>query len=361
MARGWIAFVFALLSFSAASIAAQENGVSTAASNNPASPPAWAYGFATPATRAAAADTAAPVDAAAPAVTPAGGAPAAAPAAPVDTSLHTLRGTKLSFTRAQVSDRFGPADWFPQDHPAMPPIVAHGKAPDVMACALCHYPNGRGRPENAAVAGLTENYILQQLQHFRRDERHTADSRKTNTGLMVQIAKGMSDAEMQDAARYFSKLKFPRWIKVIETDTVPRTEISGGMFLPIANAGREPIGARIIEVPEDRTAVEELRNPRVGFIAYVPRGSIRRGEALVMRASGKTPLPCTTCHGPDLKGMLDIPPLAGRSPSYIVRELFDIQAGTRFGTGVDLMKPIVARLGPEDMLDIAAFLASRSP
>ena len=36
----------------------------------------------------------------------------------------------------------------------MPDIVAHGKRPDVRACGLCHYPNGKGRQENAGVAGL---------------------------------------------------------------------------------------------------------------------------------------------------------------------------------------------------------------
>jgi cytochrome c553 len=267
----------------------------------------------------------------------------------------------LQFTRAQVSDRFGPADWFPQDHPEMPPIVAHGKASNVIACALCHYPNGRGRPENAAIAGLPEVYILEQLTHFRHDERNTADPRKTNTNLMVQIAKGMTDAEMESAARYYSSQKFPRWIKVVETDTVPKTVSAGGMFLTIPNGGGEPIGNRIIETPENREAVEELRNPRVGFIAYVPRGSIRKGKAIVTRGGSKTALPCTTCHGPDLKGMQNIPPIAGRSPSYIVREMFDIKAGTRFGPGVEVMKPIVAQLNDDDLLNVAAYVSSLSP
>lgn len=318
-------------------------------------PPPWAYGFTSPPTSIAAPSSPAASSNTAPV------ASAAAAAKPADPTLRSLPGTTLHFTRAQISDRFGPADWYPQDHPVMPPVVAHGRAPKVLACALCHYPNGRGRPENAALAGLPEAYILEQLEHLRRDERHTADPRKTNTALMVQTAKGMTEEEMRAAAHYFSALKFPRWIRVVETDTVPKTEPAGGMFLAIANGGREPIGRRIVETPEDRVAVEELRNPHIGFVAYVPRGSIRRGEAIVTRGGGKTPLPCTTCHGPDLKGMLNIPPIAGRSPSYIAREMFDIRAGTRFGTGVDLMKPIVANLDDDDLLDIAAYVASRSP
>jgi len=314
-------------------------------------PPPWAYGFAVPPGVPSASNG-----------TPANAETSSVAAAQAAAALHRLPGSKLAFTLAQISDSFAPADWYPEDHPPMPPIVAHGKAPEVMACALCHYPNGRGRPENAAVAGLPKNYIVAQLQHFRRDERRSADPRKANTAFMVQVAKGMSDEEMEQAANYFSQLKFPRWIRVVESDSVPKTEISGGMFVPIAQAPREPIGMRIIEMPEDRTAVETLRNPRVGFVAYVPRGAIRRGEAIVMRGgNGKTPLPCTNCHGADLRGVLDIPPLAGRSPSYIARALFDMQSGTRIGTGVDLMKPIVTKLDDQDLLDIAAFLASRSP
>ena len=74
-------------------------------------PPPWAYGFTTP-----------------PPSSPPAAAPAPAPAAALDnTTTHTLEGSKLSFTRAQIANRYGPADWFPEDHPAMPDIVAHGK------------------------------------------------------------------------------------------------------------------------------------------------------------------------------------------------------------------------------------------
>jgi hypothetical protein len=89
--------------------------------------PHWAYGFTGPG---------APTP-------PAGGAAAPAP----DTSVKHLPGSKLEFTRQQIANRFGPADWYPEDHGAMPPVVAKGKEPNVYACSLCHYPNGKGRPE----------------------------------------------------------------------------------------------------------------------------------------------------------------------------------------------------------------------
>ena len=100
--------------------------------------------------------------------------------APVDTTKFTLPGSKFSFTRAEVRNSFAPADWFPEDHPAMPEVVAHGRAPDARACAFCHMPNGKGRPENAPVAGLPKDYIVQQMVDFASGDRVTAEARKPN-------------------------------------------------------------------------------------------------------------------------------------------------------------------------------------
>src|SRR6478736_10288139 len=138
-------------------------------------PPAWAYAI--------------------PVARPAG-APAP-PAPPADTSSKQLPGSTLTFTRQQISDGFGPADWFPGDHPAMPEIVAHGKRPDVRACSLCHYPNGKGRPENAGVSGLPVAYFIQTMADFKSEARKSADPRKANTNLMITIAKGMTDEELK--------------------------------------------------------------------------------------------------------------------------------------------------------------------
>src|SRR5262245_11809016 len=62
----------------------------------------------------------------------------------------SLPGTDVQLTGQQIQDGFNAADWYPNDHPAMPPIVKNGKRPNVRACALCHYPNGKGKPDNAA-------------------------------------------------------------------------------------------------------------------------------------------------------------------------------------------------------------------
>jgi cytochrome c553 len=305
-------------------------------------PPGWAYGF-----------------------LPGPSAPAAAPApapaaAPADTSVKHLPGSSGAFTIPQIRDAFGPADWYPNDHPSMPDVVSHGRRPDVRACGLCHYPNGKGRPENAGVAGLPNAYFIQQMLDFRNGDRKSAEPRKANTNVMIAIAKGMTDAEIKEAAEYYGSMKWTPWIKVTETKMVPKTRIAGGMFLTEEGGEKEPLGNRIIETPENTEGTELLRDARSGFFAYVPVGSIKKGEALVTTGAGKTTA-CAVCHGADLKGMGPVPGLAGRSPSYMVRQMFDMQQGARKGLWTDLMKPVVSKLSEDDMLAIAAYTASRMP
>jgi len=242
----------------------------------------------------------------------------------------------------------------------MPDVVAHGKRPDVRACSLCHYPNGKGRPENAGVAGLPTVYFIQQMMDFRSGNRKSAEPRKANTNTMIAIAKGMTEDEIKAAAEYFGSMKWTPWIKVVETSTVPKTRVAGGMYLTLEGGEKEPLGQRIIETPVDAEGTEVLRNPRSGFIAYVPAGSIKKGEALVTNGAGKT-TQCGICHGADLKGLGPVPGIAGRSPSYLVRQLFDMQQGARKGTWSELMKPVVTKLTDEDMLNIAAYTSSRTP
>jgi len=307
-------------------------------------PPPWAYGFAVP-----------PPPAGTPAPAPAAAPPAAAP---VDATLKHLPGSSLAFTLTQIRDAFGPADWYPGDHPQMPDVVAHGRRPDVRACSLCHYPNGKGRPENAGVSGLPVSYFTQTMADFKNGARKSSDARKANTNLMIAFAKAMTDDEVKAAAQYFGAIKWTPWIKVVEAKTVPKTRIAGGMFL-VEGEEKEPIGQRIIETPENTEATEMLRDARSGFIAYVPVGSLKKGEALVTSGGGGKTTQCAVCHGADLQGLGPVPGIAGRSPSYVVRQLYDMQQGSRTGTWTDLMKPVVAKLSADDMLAIAAYTAAR--
>jgi len=302
-------------------------------------PPAWAYAI--PAPRPA-------------------GAPAPTPLPP-DTSVKQLPGSTLSFTRQQIADGFGPADWFPQDHPSMPDIVAHGKRPDARACALCHYPNGKGRQENAGVSGLPVSYFIQQMHDFRDGRRKSAEPRKANTNIMIAIAKAMTEDEIKAAAEYFAAIPWTPWIKVVETDSVPKVESRGGIWIPLEDGGKEPIGVRIVETPENPERTEILRDPRSGFIAYAPVGSVRKGEALVKAGGNGRTEACAVCHGPALEGLGPVPGIAGRSPSYLVRQMFDMQAGARDGEWTKLMKSVVEKLSDEDLVNVAAYVSSIRP
>jgi cytochrome c553 len=310
-----------------------------------APPPPWAYGFTSPA-GATASDP-----------------PAPPPFAPVpdDGALKRLPGSTGSFTITQIRDSYGPADWYPSDHPQMPEVVAHGRKPDVRACSLCHYPNGKGRPENAGIAGLPYSYFVHTMNDFKHGARKSADPRKPNTYLMIGFAKSMSDDEITAAAQYFGSMKWTPWIKVVEASTVPKTYIRGGMFLRLEGGATEPIGQRIIETPENTEATELLRDARSGFIAYVPVGSLKKGEALVASGGAGKTTPCGVCHGADLRGLGPVPGIAGRSPSYLVRQLNDIRQDSRNGEWASLMKPVVAKLSADDLLAIAAYVASREP
>ena len=313
-------------------------GAVESTTQSPPEVPYWAYGVPAPGTTSAA---------------PANGGPRGAP----DTSLKRIPDSPQAFTLAQIRDFFNVADWFPGDHPPPPDVVLHGRAPHVRGCGMCHMPNGKGRPENAPIAGLPYAYIVQQLADFRNDLRTSAEPRKTNTAQMIEAAKDMTDDEVKAVATYFSSMKWTPWIRVVETDNVPKMRISGNVFFSIPEAGDEPLGHRIIETPESAERFE-LRDPHSGFMAYVPKGSVKRGATLVSGGGGRT-FVCGVCHGSDLTGLGPIPGIAGRSPSYLMRQLYDIQQGTRKGVWSPLMKQVVATLTPEDLLAIAAYLASR--
>jgi cytochrome c553 len=289
------------------------------------------------------------------------------------TRARHVAGSRAAYSLVDVRDGQNVIDWFPGDHPAMPDVVAHGPTrlgTTTRGCASCHLPTGKGRPENAQPAGLPATYFMRQIQDFRNGLRHTADPRKPNTNTMIDLAKAMTDEEVKAAAEYFGAIKYTPWIRVVETELVPKTKISGNLFLPIDQARSEPIAGRIIEMPENVEQAETLRNPHSGFVAYVPVGAVKKGQDLVttggMRVvgneiiQGKT-TPCVTCHGLDLGGVADVPPIAGRSPSYIVRQVWDIQQGTRNGAAVQLMKMAVAKLNEDDLVNIAAYVSSRVP
>src|SRR5262249_35079830 len=185
-------------------------------------------------------------------------------------ALKRVAGSQASFTLRQLGFGYGPADWFPEDHPPAPDIVARGREKDgVRACALCHYHNGKGKMENAGVAGLPINYFLETMAAFASGARRSADPRKHNTQEMIAIANALSPTETRATAEYFGSIKWTPWIRVIETEAVPRFRATPlGLFIAEKAGGTEPLGQRVIEMPDNAEQTEVFRNPRSGFVAY---------------------------------------------------------------------------------------------
>jgi cytochrome c553 len=247
---------------------------------------------------------------------------------------RTIAGSTGEYSLVEIRNGNEVVDWFPGEHPPLTPIMKHGPSSlgtSGYGCAFCHMPNGKGRPENAPVAGLNEAYFIRQMHDFRNGLRSSSEPRKANTLLMI---------------------------------------VSTGMFLPIEADPTEDLAGRIMEMPEKPEDTELLRHPHSGFVAYVPVGSLKTGEALVTTGgativdgkpvAGKT-VACGTCHGPDLRGMAEVPGIAGRSPSYIARQMYDMQQGTRKSPLSQLMQPVVAHLNSDDFVAIAAYVSSLAP
>jgi cytochrome c553 len=271
-----------------------------------------------------------------------------------------LPGSKVSYTKAEIGDIFVVADWYPDAHPPMPEIVAHGRRPDVYSCGHCHLPNGQGRPENASVAGLPAAYIVQQMADFKNGLRKSSDPEMLSVAYMVKLSKPIGDDDIKAAATYFSSIKLKPWIRVVEVEQVPKTKAAGGMMVVVPGGGSEPIGERVLEVSENLERTE-LRDPTSGFIAYVPKGSLAKGRDLVTTGGDGKTMQCTTCHGADLKGTGNIPSIAGRSPSQMTRQIIDFQTGSRNGSMAPMMKGVVSKLTIEDIVAITGYLASLTP
>ena len=272
----------------------------------------------------------------------------------------TVPDSLVSMLRSAINLNNGPPDWHPDGHPPMPELVATGGGDGVVACGYCHLPNGQGKPENASLAGQPYDYIVQQMTDWRKGLPRSGEPGMGPPSFMERIGLAATDEEARVAAEYFSSMDFKPWVRVVETDVVPKTRFAGWIHKVIDGGGMEPIGTRVIETPENLRRTE-LRDDASSFVAYVPEGAIKRGENLVMTGgNGRTEV-CTVCHGPELRGLGPVPALAGRSPSYIARQLYDLQTGVRDGAWSDLMDATVANLTVEDIVNIVAYTASLEP
>jgi len=263
-------------------------------------------------------------------------------------------GSAKEYEAAKIAGNANPPDWFPDEHPAAPPSVKGGPG-ITLACGSCHLMSGQGHSESADLAGMPAEYLIRQMAYYK------AGTRKDDA-RMGPLAKATSDEDVREAAEYFAALKPSVFVKVIETATPPKTFIAtAGRHRQLhPDGGTEPIGHRILQIPADPFRTE-IRDPHSGFIAYVPPGSIARGEALVKSGgSGKT-LQCAICHGEGLKGLGEVPRLAGLQPLYIARQLFDMRYGSSAGKAAALMKAAVKNLSDDDIIAISSYLGSLPP
>jgi cytochrome c553 len=274
-----------------------------------------------------------------------------------DVELLEIPDSKEKFTQARINDPFNAPDWRP-DHLPMPEVVAKGRKPAVMACAYCHTPTGQGRPENSALAGLPEAYIKEQLQDYRSGARKLIGPEQYLPGVnMLKIAKAMTDEEIDASAKYFSQQKLRRRVYVIESLRIPRAERAAWIYEEVG--GTEDLDDRLLEVTNELVR-HERRDDRLEYMAYVPPGSINRGKLLVTKGDGKTKA-CAECHLAKLMGTDKIPPLAGRSPTYLLRQILAFRNGARTNEAAKQMAPVVEKLTLAEMIDVVAYLGSLYP
>lgn len=268
---------------------------------------------------------------------------------------RTVPGSTREYTQHEIDDDKNPPDWFPDAHPPAPEIVFHAEDP-VKACAACHMASGMSHPQTGHIVGLPVEYFIAQVKDF------ASGARKDSSGWMNKFSAAISDEEARAAAEYFGAMQpLPDWFDVVETDTVERSFIGESRLrVRYPDGGTEPLGQRIVMLPKNED-LAIYKDPRSGFIAHVPKGSLARGEELVTTGAGGTTLACNLCHGPDLRGLANIPRIRAADPLYTSRTLFDFQSGARGGVLSPLMKPSVENLTEDDVIAIAAYLASLEP
>ena len=270
-----------------------------------------------------------------------------------------LPRVRVAFKESQLHNLFFAPDWDPSAHPTMPAVVARGRQPVLFACAYCHMPDGAGRPENVPLAGLPAAYIVQQVADMKSHARSTAWKGVPWAPFanMLKAAEGATDDEVREAAEYFSSLKPRQRTRVVERKSIPRVEPVLGIHAMARGGGTEVLGNRLIEAPLD-IARHDHRDPYLGYVAYVPVGSIARGQMLSLKPMNDLQQVCGSCHGPALQGVGAIPPLAGVSPGYIVRQLVGFKSGARATPASAPMIAIASAMSLDDMIAVASYAAT---
>ena len=270
-----------------------------------------------------------------------------------------LSGSQRQFTEAQLNDLFYAPDWYPDSHSAMPDIVLRGRAPTTFACGYCHSPSGQGRPENASLAGLPAAYIVQQVADMKSGARGSAwhGGPYRPVDLMRKVAANASDADVIAAADYFAAQTLRPRVTVIERARIPRMRVIGWVYALDPHGGHEALGQRLIEWSPDPSR-HERRDDVMRYTVFVSPGSVKRGRRIATTGQDAGAQACSSCHGAHLQGVGLIPPLAGRSPTYLMRQLVAFQTGDRAGDAAAPMQPVAAKLSLADMIAVAAYAGS---
>jgi cytochrome c553 len=276
-----------------------------------------------------------------------------------DNGVVHLVNSRREFTEAQLHDLFLAPDWHPEQHSPMPEIVLHGRAPDTFACGYCHLPGGQGRPENAALAGLPAAYIVQQVADIKSGARRSAWHGEPYgpVELMGVVAANSADADVATAAEYFAAQRLPPRVSVLERTRIPHMRAAAWIYEIDPRGGEEELGQRLIEWAPDLLR-HEHRDDEMRYNAFVPPGSMQRGRRIARTGMPGQLAPCTGCHGEHLQGVGLIPPLARRSPTYLLRQLVAFKTRDRAGTSAAPMQAVAAALGMGDMIAVAAYAAA---
>jgi cytochrome c553 len=174
----------------------------------------------------------------------------------------------------------------------------------IESCGRCHGTDGLGRSMGAfpKLAGQSQTYLYASLQAYASGERHS--------GIMEPVAAILSPEEMSELARYYESLKSPS------------------------------------PSPHEATS------------------AIERGKEIAIHGIPNQRVPaCVACHGPSvIPRNPAYPLLAGQYADYLVLQLDLFKKEHRGGTAyAHLMRPVAARLSPEQMRDVALYYSSLGP
>jgi cytochrome c553 len=160
-------------------------------------------------------------------------------------------------------------------------------------CSLCHGIEGESASAiYPRLAAQNETYIVKQLRDFR-------DGRRV--GTMNEMARGLTDDEINGLAGYFSSRK---------------------------PASRRPANQDLAAVGK---YVFQYGNPYSGIA------------------------PCASCHGDKGYGTVQLPRLAGQHPAYVESQLAEFTKGARTNDQ-SIMHVIAARLTILEVKAVASFI-----